>query len=204
MPGDHPSTVLRAMLSASVLVAFIPAASCGAPPGPSAASPTSAEPGEVKTAGEDPPEPEGVHPPPAEEGIGGEAPVVEEDREEEPAVSGRWRGEWRDRDGFVFALDMELSAEDERRIEGQIEWTLEASPRLLERRKVGERAIEYVRGSFDRESGSLSLEGYRQDDPRNVIGLDVYRLDLSGDVLSGKTRNHGPWTGRFSAKRVGP
>ena len=41
----------------------------------------------------------------------------------------------------------------------------------------------------------LVMEGYRKDDPNDIISLDKYRLVLAegGKSLEGKTWNHGGW-----------
>ena len=99
---------------------------------------------------------------------------------------------------------MHLFLEEETRLEGQIEWTFKISPVPREQVNIGKRGIEYVRGSYDSRSQSVVLQGYNKHDPDGVIGIDEYKLKLSGNLLSGQSRNRGTWTGKFTAERVKP
>ncbi len=49
----------------------------------------------------------------------------------------------------------------------------------------------------------LEMEGYKEDDPNDVISLDKYRLVLTEDnkTLAGATWNHGQWRGGLSLTR---
>ena len=50
----------------------------------------------------------------------------------------------------------------------------------------------------------LSLDGYRKEDPSQVIGLDHYRLVVAENhrALAGVSSNRGDWLGRLWAVRV--
>ncbi len=118
------------------------------------------------------------------------------------ALAGPWRGNWSG-GGFEYEANMKLTALPNGDIEGSITWTLRAAPRdRREANQVGATGVEYVRGSF-RPDGFLSLDGYRKDDPHNLIGLDKYRLVVSETrmIMGGITWHHGPWNGRFYLSR---
>jgi hypothetical protein len=133
------------------------------------------------------------------------------------SVAGEWRGIWTSPSGFVFTADLTLStgpgcntcaAAGDGSIQGQIVWTLRkvaanASPDYAA--KVGLTGTEFVKGEM-KGDGFLVFNGYRKDDPSNIIGLDRYRLALSDDgkVIGGITYDNGPWTGQFVAVRAQP
>lgn len=135
-------------------------------------------------------------------------------RAQTASIAGEWSGVWTSPSGFVYSAQITLStgpgckmcaAIGDGSIQGQIVWTL---------RKVGTNAsasyagsegltaTEYVRGEM-KGDGFFVLEGYRKDDPHNIIGLDRYRLALAenDNVIGGITRNNGPWTGQLIAVR---
>jgi hypothetical protein len=116
----------------------------------------------------------------------------------------RWAGQWTSPTGFLYLCDVQLEIRPDGAAEAAITWTLAASPRETELTKLGLKGVEYVRGRWDKSSGVLALEGYRKEDPSQVIGLDQYRLVLAenGRALGGVTWNHGDWLGRFWAVRV--
>ena len=128
-------------------------------------------------------------------------------------VSGTWRGVWTDPSGFVFSAEMTLTAGSSCKmcavigngsIRGQIVWTLRKAGKNAGALagEVGLTGTEYVQGQMAGD-GFFVLEGYRKDDPNNIIGLDKYRLALAenGNVIGGITRDNGPWTGQFIAVR---
>jgi len=123
-----------------------------------------------------------------------------------PAQSGpsKWSGQWTSPTGFLYLADVDLEIKPDGTAEAAITWMLAASPREGELKKLGAKGIEYVRGRYDKASGVLALEGYRKEDPSQVIGLDTYRLVIAenGKALAGVTSNHGDWLGRFWAVRV--
>lgn len=123
-----------------------------------------------------------------------------------PAQTGpsKWWGQWSSPSGFLYLAEIALEIKPDGTAEASITWTLAASPRESELPKLGTKGIEYVRGRFDRASGVLSLEGYRKEDPSQVIGLDHYRLVVGENnrALAGITANHGDWLGRLWAVRV--
>lgn len=57
--------------------------------------------------------------------------------------------------------------------------------------------MEFLSGSYDKESRVVEVEGTNKDDPEGIIALDAYRLTLSEDglSLSGSSRtNSGNWS----------
>ncbi len=115
-----------------------------------------------------------------------------------------WKGYWISPKGFLFTANVRLRIAQNNSVEGEIAWVMERSPREEDKAKLGIGATEYVRGSYDPRARILRLEGYRKDDPNQVIGLDKYHLVLadSNQVLGGITWNHGSWQGLISLARV--
>lgn len=115
-----------------------------------------------------------------------------------------WKGYWISPKGFLFTANVRLRVSQDFSVEGEIGWVLERSPREEDKPKLGLSATEYVRGSYDPRARILRLEGYRKDDPNQVIGLDKYHLVLadSSQVLGGITWDHGTWQGLISLSRV--
>jgi hypothetical protein len=123
-----------------------------------------------------------------------------------PAQPGpsKWWGQWTSPSGFLYLAEIALEIRPDGTAEAAITWTLAASPRESELQKLGTKGIEYVRGRFDKASGVLSLDGYRKEDPSQVIGLDHYRLVIAENhrALAGISSNRGDWLGRLWAVRV--
>ena len=112
-------------------------------------------------------------------------------------VAGTWYGVWVSGEGYLYSAELRLKDGPDGSVRGQIDWTLEGSPRKEDDPKIGLTGIEYVRGTFDPASGVLLMEGYELDDPNTILGLDRYRLFLAenGMVIGGITWNHGTWMG---------
>ena len=121
---------------------------------------------------------------------------------DQTALTGPWQGVWTGR-GFEYEGEMRLKVGSAGEVDGAIQWVLRASPREAEKKKIGMKGTEYVRGRFIPEFGLLVLEGYRKDDPDVVLGLDKYRLVVSENrgAVGGITLNHGQWDGRFYLHR---
>ncbi|PYP60217.1 MAG: hypothetical protein DMD40_01135 [Gemmatimonadetes bacterium] len=117
-------------------------------------------------------------------------------------LGGVWVGDWTG-SGYMFTAQMTLALAADSSVRGSIVWTLKSSPDSSDRERIGLSATEYVVGSYDAARRLLRVAGYGKDDPSKTMGLDRYRLHLSDDgaTLSGDTRNHGRWDGRFSATR---
>ena len=122
--------------------------------------------------------------------------------EEIAALKGPWRGTWLS-DTFTYEAEMTLAAEPSGKVGGTIRWTLRRSPRASEQNKLGRTGVEHVRGEFHPALGLLVVEGYRKDDPDNILGLDRYRLAVGENrqTMAGVTRDHGTWKGRFFLRR---
>ncbi len=118
---------------------------------------------------------------------------------------GPWRGVWTS-EAYQYQAELNFTVENSGRVEGQITWMLVSSPRPEEQGKIGMRAVEHVEGTFDIQSGALTLHGTRTDDPNAIIGVDTYRLAVSpnGQYIAGITENNGSWQGRIDLTRFGP
>jgi hypothetical protein len=121
---------------------------------------------------------------------------------ERAALAGPWHGSWTS-DNYRYDATMQLTVDGSGNVEGWIDWTLRVSPGAEGRRKIGNKALEYVHGKYYPEPGALVLEGYRKDDPNAVWDLDKYRLTLSPDraAMGGITQGSGSWAGHFFLTR---
>jgi len=118
-------------------------------------------------------------------------------------LTGRWQGQWSSPFGTIFSANMYLEAiGTSNGIQGYINWNMKSTPQESKQTKIGLTAVEYVKGSYNSETRMLTMEGYREDDPNDIISLDKYRLVLAEDNrLGGATWNHGGWRGRLSLSR---
>ncbi len=117
---------------------------------------------------------------------------------------GRWHGQWTSSKGGLFDADLVLEEiGTDNGVQGVINWTLERSVLESKQSKIGLTATEFVKGSYNPMTRALIMEGYRKNDPNNIINLDKYRLVLAeaGKSLEGATWNHGNWGGRLSLSR---
>ena len=122
--------------------------------------------------------------------------------EDKAALAKVWTGTWEGSDGAVFDADMTLTLDPSGRMDGRFDWTLKKAADGFQdyyASKIGAHGIEYFWGVYDPSTRGLKLEGYRRDDPQQILGTDHYRLALSEDraSLSGATRGHGDWKSRF-------
>jgi hypothetical protein len=106
-----------------------------------------------------------------------------------------WQGSWKSRDGFNYALAMQLQVADSGAADGQITWELVATPpgSFLQPR-VGAIGIEYVRGRYDRSRGIATITGYKVSDP-TLLALDSYKFQIKPDKISfvGMSKHRGGW-----------
>lgn len=119
-------------------------------------------------------------------------------------INGTWRGNWYNPKGYVYFAEMHLNVSPDGIINGDIRWTLTNSPLDSDILKIGLKATEYIRGTYNAQTRILSFEGYKKDDPEIIIGLDKYKLIFSDDnqVIGGITFNNGNWRGLFSLTRA--
>ncbi len=133
------------------------------------------------------------------------APLLRAQTPEQQAVSpaGEWLCVWNTPRGDYFSGVVKLAAREDGTLAGQIVWTLKKSPQPEEQTKLGLSGTEFIRGTYDFKTRLVLLEGYRKEDPAEVIGLDRYKLVFAdnGAALGGLTENHGTWSAFFSALR---
>ncbi|MFO0562768.1 MAG: hypothetical protein U0269_32415 [Polyangiales bacterium] len=110
-------------------------------------------------------------------------------------ASRRWAGRWNDSDGWRFTFELSLRRQANN-VSGEFVWTLAATQDPSMTRRIGDSAIERVRGTVDCASGTLSLAGYAVTDA-TLIARDAYELSFgSSGALSGRTRgNDDRWDG---------
>jgi WD40 repeat protein len=87
-------------------------------------------------------------------------------------------------------------------VEGKFIWIARYAPGYPASH-LGVPATEFFRGNYYPEKGILEIEGYRREDPRNVIALDRYRLALSvdGETLAGASlTGRRDWSGRIELR----
>jgi len=103
--------------------------------------------------------------------------------------AGTWSGNWTSKSA-EFSARASFS-EDNGRVSGQIEWTLDRTSNPKKIYKVGLTAIEYVQGTYNPATRQLSVRGVRKDDPNGIVILDRYNLSLaeSNRTLSGRSIN---------------
>jgi hypothetical protein len=119
-------------------------------------------------------------------------------------LTGGWQGQWSSPNGWIYSANMYLEViNTSNGVQGYINWTMKSSPQESEQSKIGLTAVEYVKGSYNPEARLLTMEGYRKDDPHEIISLDKYRLVFAEDnrSLGGATWDHGGWRGRLSLNR---
>jgi hypothetical protein len=106
-----------------------------------------------------------------------------------------WQGTWKSRSGYSFAFAMQLDVGEDQTAQGWISWELLATPTnspLAPR--IGDTAIEYVSGRFDRANNIATVAGYDISDA-TLIAKDTYKFQIKSDKISfvGMTKNHGDW-----------
>ena len=113
------------------------------------------------------------------------------------ALTKLWAGTWTSPEGFVYDADVQAKLDPTGAVEARITWALNKSPasRPEYNDKIGLKGIEFAWGTYDPQTRTLYLEGYRRDDPHQILGLEKYRLTLSDNykTITGITWNHGTW-----------
>jgi hypothetical protein len=116
--------------------------------------------------------------------------------------TGNWSGDWSSPSGAYLKQNISLKEDGNGNVSGQIVWTLMKTNRAEKMNKIGLSGTEYVSGQYDSSSQTLSLRGYRKDDPNEIlVMLDSYHLKISGSRLSGFAKNGGKWNGRMNLSR---
>lgn len=118
------------------------------------------------------------------------------------SATGVWLGEWGDVEDNVYGYEIRIN-ESGGDVSGSIVWILKRSRRPDLQQKIGLSGIEHIRGKYDPQTRLFEFEGYREDDPYEIIGMDKYKLSMSvdGQSLSGQTYDGGTWKGRMSGSR---
>lgn len=118
--------------------------------------------------------------------------------EQQAVLEKPWRGTWTGSGGYQYSGELTLEVGDEGEVEGEIAWTLRRSPFPEELSKVGQSAIERVRGTYSPSLGALTFQGYETVDQNALIGLDLYRLAVAddGSRILGVTSSNATWDGR--------
>jgi len=110
---------------------------------------------------------------------------------------------------YEFEFDLILEVKESNRVEGYFVWKLvrydenNTLSKQYYERKMGMTGKEYVKGRYDHSKCEYVLRGYKKQDPKSIIGLDIYnlKLDENGDI-GGITNANGTWLGRIKGKQV--
>lgn len=104
---------------------------------------------------------------------------------------------------YLFACEMSLTIAADGSLSGSIQWTVVRGPMPAYDGKLGLSAVEFVIGKYNSANKTMEFRGTSKDDPDEIIGLDVYRLEVSpgGGWLFGPTGAGDTWKGRFHASR---
>lgn len=113
----------------------------------------------------------------------------------------RWGGRWTNSQGWVYSFELSLRRQASA-VSGQYVWRLVTSADPTMNNRVGDRAIERVRGSIDCAANTMEYAGYEITDD-TLIGADTYRVSIgAGLSLTGRTRgSEGTWDGSLTARR---
>ncbi len=120
------------------------------------------------------------------------------------ALGNTWSGTWTSPEGYVYDAELKLQLGASGSLEGSIRWTLQKAPETRPdyAGKIGAKGVEYVWGTYKPQARAVEMEGYRRDDPKQILGLDRYKLTFSEgyDEIKGATWNHGTWQATFTLK----
>jgi len=106
-----------------------------------------------------------------------------------------WQGSWKSREGFTFGFAMQLEVRDDGAADGQISWQmLETPPDSFLAPRTGDSAIEFVSGTYDRETRVAVISGHKVSDP-TLLALDTYKFQIKPDNVSfvGMSKHRGEW-----------
>jgi hypothetical protein len=111
------------------------------------------------------------------------------------APNGNFSGSLSYPSGSAFSARADLTTNDNGQVRGSIVWTLLRSSNPAKMSKAGSSATEFVQGTFDPATRTVTISGYSKNDPASLIILDKYRLTVSPDgrrldgvSLGGRTR----------------
>jgi len=116
------------------------------------------------------------------------------------AQTSYYKGEWTTLNSpELFTGIFRITIDKNNAVSGILVWTYIAIDSSksdlvdLYKGKKGKKGIEYVQGTYDPANREILFEGYKKDDPFDVIGTDKYTLKLSSDrnVLYGTTYHNG-------------
>lgn len=112
--------------------------------------------------------------------------------------AGRWSGDWTSSKAYYTAV-LVLNNNGGGKLTGEIYWTLQRHTNPKKIYKSGATATEYVQGTFNPATRTISLRGFRKDDPQDIVVLDKYSLILAENNLSlgGGSKSNG----RFNLSR---
>ena len=109
---------------------------------------------------------------------------------------------------YIFEFELILNDAGPTQVEGYFNWRLvkydekDRSSQEYYGKKIGLRAREYVKGTFDAKSNVYKLKGYKKDDPDNIIGIDTYNIRIvENGQLKGTTNANGSWLGRINGRK---
>lgn len=98
--------------------------------------------------------------------------------------AGNWQGSLSYASGTAFSAAVNLDQSPTGQVTGQIVWSLLRTANPKKMGMAGQSATEFVNGTFDAATKTLTLVGVRKNDPANMIILDKYRLTISDDGRS--------------------
>jgi flagellar basal body-associated protein FliL len=114
--------------------------------------------------------------------------------------AGSWSGDWNSVGKYTtyFTATLNLTDDGAGKVNGHIVWTLQRTDNPKKTDKIGTSATEYVQGTYNPATRTVSLRGIRKDDAYDIVILDRYILILAENnlTMSGKTRG-----GNFSLRR---
>lgn len=109
---------------------------------------------------------------------------------------------------YVFEFDLILKHQGNK-VEGYFIWKViqldenSSFSKNHYKDRIGLTGKEFIRGSWYPSTNSYKFQGYRKEDPHQIIGLDYYELQLDEfDDIGGKTSTAGSWLGRINGKLV--
>lgn len=98
------------------------------------------------------------------------------------SLNGNWTGEIIYPSGSAFSAKASFADSGNGQVSGQILWTLLRTTNPEKMGLTGSNGTEFVRGTFDPSTRTLSVDGYDKNDPTGkLIILDKYRLTMSAD-----------------------